>query len=219
MRWLKFSAACIVMATVLVAGALVIGQGPVAYAIVVLGALMAAAWLVLEDSKSRGRGGARWLVGCVILGPVGMSAFLGVAVLDRLRGRPGIEGRWPSPGRRYFLAGVVMSIAAASVALAPLAVQGERFSAPAGNARISGSCSSALRVALAGSPYNTSAFPDVSSTGPRVLAAENTVDHRCSIAASQRLAMSALCLVGVLLVTLVGASMPRRLRPWAPIRI
>jgi len=210
-RWAQAGAACVVVTTALLTAGLVVGRGPAVYLVVALSALVGVAWLVLEDSKARGRRGGRWLAGCIVLGPVGLSAFLVVAVLDRARGRLGIEGRWPSPGRWCFLAGAVMGIAAASIALAPLSVQGVRFSSPGTSADITGSCSSALSISLAGVPYNTSAVPDVAGGLTRVLAADNTVDNRCSVAASRRLGLSTLCLVGALLVSLAGAGMSRRL--------
>ena len=69
--------------------------------VVPAGFFVAVAFLIAKDSAARGRSGFRWLLACVFLGPLGIFAFVVVAVLDRLAGRRGIESRWTPAGRPY----------------------------------------------------------------------------------------------------------------------
>jgi hypothetical protein len=212
-RWAVAGAAVVVLVTLLLVPGFLLGTGHAVYLVLLLGAIVATARLLVEDAKARARRGGWWLVGCVVFGPVGLAAFLVVAVLDRARGRLGIEGRWPSPARWYFLAGVVTVVAAASLAFAPLSVRGLRVSAPGAYADVSGSCLSALNTALAGPPYGTTT-PDVRGFAAVVANEEHAVNRRCSVASTRRLGMSAVLVVGGLLLGLIGArDRPRRLAP------
>jgi uncharacterized membrane protein len=60
----------------------------------------------------------------VLLTPLAFPVFVVVAVFGRLRGRLGIESRWAGAGRWYLLAGVVLAVVAAALAVSQVQVPG-----------------------------------------------------------------------------------------------
>lgn len=212
-RWpARAGAAAALSVTVLLVVGLTLRRGELVAALVSVAVAVALAALVFEDSSKRGRSGWGWLIACVFLAPVAVPAVLIVAVLDRRRGRRGIEVGWDPAERWYLLAGLGAAVTAAALAFSPVRVPGESVSIPGGGASFSGTCTTALAVSLGGGPYGHLA-PDLSSGPPAVAAAQATVADRCSSAAARRVGASALCLGAALLITTAGARMARRRGP------
>jgi hypothetical protein len=196
------------VAVLLAAGALP-GWRPVAGFVVQAGFVVAVAVLIKRDSGLRGRSGRGWLAACVLLPPVALPVFVVVAVVDRFRGRRGIESRWAPAGRWYLLAGVVLAAAAGAVAVSQVNVPGMSVSTPPASGSFSGSCSSALSVSLGTGTYGR--LPAGPAGAPPVLAAARATEAgRCSAAAAERMTASAVLLGGAWLLALVGEGMNRR---------
>ena len=194
---------------VLVAAGALLGWRQVAGFVVPAGLLVAAAVLIVRDSGERGRSGGGWLAACVMLAPVAVPVFVVVAVVDRLRGRRGIESRWAPAGRWYLLAGVVLAVAAGAVAMSQVRVPGISVSTPTASGSFPGRCSSALAVSLGTGPYgHLRAGP--TGLPPVLAAAQATEAGRCSAAAGDRMSVSAVCLGGAWLLAMAGEGMSRR---------
>jgi len=171
--------------------------------------LVAVAVLIVADSAARGRSRWGWLAFCVLLSPIGIPAFIIVAVYDRLRGRLGIEARWAPAGRWYLLGALATALVAAAFALSPVHVTGESVSAPGASGSYSGACESALAVGLGQGPYGPyAALPP--GTPPILTNAQATVAGRCSAAADKRLTASGFFLGAALLLALTGQIRNRR---------
>lgn len=194
---------------VMLAASAALGWRVVAGFVVPAGFLVAVAVLIVRDSAERGRSGGWWLAACIFLAPVAIAAFVVIAVVDRLRGRRGIESRWAPGGRWYLLAGVVLAVAAGAVAISQVTVPGISVSTPTASGSYSGHCSSALSVSLGTGSYDH--LPERFAGAPPVLAsAQATVAGRCAAAAADRMTASAACLGVAWLLALVGEGMNRR---------
>jgi hypothetical protein len=210
-----WAAVAAVLLTVLVAAALVTGF-PGAALVASMACVVAIGALIFKDSAQRGRSGWAWLIACIVLAPLAGPAFVVLAVLDRSRGRLGIESHWEPSQRPYLLTAVLLGIGAAVLALSPVRVQGASVTVPGGYGNFSGSCSSALSESLGGGLYSNMALAPAFE--PAALsAAQAAVAERCFAAGSRRMALSGLCLAGGLVLAVIGAGMARRrgLRPWA----
>ena len=181
----------------------------VAGIVIPVGFLVALAILITQDSAARGRSGWGWLAACVLLAPLALPAFVVIAVCDRLRGRRGIEARWAPAGRWYLLGALVLVVAVLGLAGSPVRVPGASVSAPGASGNFSGSCSSALSVALGAGTYGHASYWPTGAP-PILTTARATVAGRCSAVATDRMNASAVCLGGALLLALAGAGMNRR---------
>jgi hypothetical protein len=185
--------------------------GALAGTVVPVGFLVAAAVLIARDSKARGRSGFGWLIACTLLLPLAIPAFVVLAVIDRFRGRLGIESRWSPAGRWYLLGGVVLALSAAALVLTPMHVSSLSVSAPGVSGSFSGSCSSALAESLGVGEYRQDPFAS-DDASPVLAAARATIARRCSAASATRMEASAICLSGALLLVAAGQGMNRRRR-------
>jgi hypothetical protein len=130
-------------------------------------------------------------------------------VLDRLSGRRGIESRWAPAGRWYLLAGVILAVVAGILAMVQVNVPGISVHTGTASGSYSGRCSSALSVSLGTGPYSVLQERPAGAP-PALAAAQATVASRCSAAAADRMADSAICLGGAWLLALIGESRNRR---------
>jgi hypothetical protein len=209
-----------------IAAAIVAGLGVVFVAdwraavegVVALGWVVAAVCLIVWDSDARGRSGGWWLFACALLAPIGLPVFVVVGVLDRLRGRLGIEARLAPVARWCLLGVVVLAVPGIVHAESQVRVPGVSVSVPGASGSFSGSCSSALDVFLGNGAYSHSFYgpagaPPVQASTPPVLTnAWATVAGRCSAVAASRMTGSAICMGGALLFALTGWAMNRRRR-------
>jgi hypothetical protein len=185
------------------------GWQVVAGLVVPVGFFLGVAFLIAQDSAERGRSSMAWLLACVFLAPVAIPAYLVVAVFDRLRGRRGIESRWAPAGRWYLLAGVLLAVAAGVLAVSPVNVPGMSVHTRTASGSFSGHCSSALSVSLGAGSYDHFAARSAGAP-PALTSAQATVANRCSAAAADRMAASAMCLGGAWLLALIGENRNRR---------
>lgn len=178
--------------------------------VLTVGCAAAVAVIVYLDSTGRGRYGGRWVLACILIPPLAVPAFLVVAVTDRLRGRRGIETVWAPEQRWWLMAGVVLTIAAAALAVSSVQVRGASVDGQGVSGSFSGACGSALSVVTGTGAYGAATLGP--QPPPALVAAQATVSQRCSAAAGRRVGGSALCLGGAFCLALIGASVASRRR-------
>jgi hypothetical protein len=178
--------------------------------------------LIVRDTTLRGRSGLGWLLACTLLAPIGLVAFLVVAVRDRVQGRRGIESYW-APGVRWCylvavgMATVALGLAAAQVSVTPPHIPLLPGVSPSivSVGRVSGDCqASALGVTLGHRPGIVDSFP---AGLPAQQQSELTAfERRCVEKAGRRMVASEVALAGAFTLALVGAVNARRRRPTSP---
>lgn len=175
---------------------------------------MALVAVVVADTQARGRSAWRWVAGMVLLAPVTGPWWLALAVSDRLRQRPGIEGGCPSAQRPAVLGAAVLAVAAGVLALTPVQVADVSVSGSGYSASFDGGCGPVLAVALGGGAYGDRAGRPGPSEPAPVTAAWERVTAACDQAGGRRLTLSAVLLGGAVLM-LLGAARRVDRRPAA----
>jgi hypothetical protein len=173
-------------------------------------------WVIVTDSQLRGRTGAGWLAACILVAPIGLTAFLVVAVRDRIRGGRGIERFW-APGVRWcYLAAVGLAALALGLAVTQFNVAKPDLGPNSGfNGPLGGSCEhSAIGLMLGEQPNIVEMFGNNQPAPQR--AAWEQFAQRCTAKAGRRMVASEVSLAGGLALALIGGVNQRRRRPAVP---